>query len=150
MHQQKVRGQRRPGETLGIDDVQADQLGPQDNGDRDSQGDQMGRIDPQQPPDQELCGGDASRHHPPAVDARQDEAREQQEEVGRQIPAPEELIDADQGHRGFLAEVEDHDEGGREEAQDVEHPAPGQICGRLVSHHHGIVRPRPFGLRRPS
>ncbi len=76
---------------------------------------------------------------------RQDEAGEQEEEVGRQVPAAEELVHVDQGDRGLLTKVEDHDEDGRHEAQDIEHPAPRQIHGRLVFHHHGTVWPSTVG-----
>ncbi|MNE12745.1 hypothetical protein D3C80_1055610 [compost metagenome] len=136
VQQQDLGGQARQVEPALVALGQAQPAGGEDHGDQHGQGDDVGRVAARQALEPEPGQGDLAAGDGGAIGLGQDEARQDQEEVGGQIAAPQEGVHGFQLDRRGAAKMEHHDKQGRDEAQGVKRAATrlgggGRGGGRL-------------------
>src|SRR5665213_2411555 len=124
LDQEELRRQLTEIEPLGMAGHEAERAGGEDEGDQPPQHHQMRRADPHRPLAEERQPAHFSGQQPPAIDASEDIARIDQEEIGEQIATLEHRMQTGQRDGGRQLIVMDDDSAGDDEAYGVQPSAP--------------------------
>ena len=107
-----------------IGGVEAHNAAQHHHDDQSPEGEQVRGIAAREPLEPEAPQPQSARGDRATIGLGQNEARQDQEEVGRQVASVQKAVKATQGEGRLVAEVENHDEQGGGEAQGVERAAP--------------------------